>query len=99
MPIALPWKAIVTWASFTAGFVAAALWWKASTIAVRPLTAEELAKDPWQSAAIIEIDPKGREIDTLLTLKAASRLNALAAIAAGVAAACQALAQVLPEQA
>ncbi|HEV2553789.1 MAG TPA: hypothetical protein VGV17_08535 [Bosea sp. (in: a-proteobacteria)] len=90
-------KNIFTWISIGAGFAAAALWWWASILKVPPLPAGKVAADGGDYAAIIETDPTGREYDLLATVRKQSKVNALGAGFASAAAACQALAQMLPD--
>jgi hypothetical protein len=73
------------------GLIAAALWFRATVVSVAP--------DPNSHEAQITKTPSdgGPAIEILATAKAQTRWNKWAAVATGIAALCQALALLLPE--
>lgn len=90
MPVGL--SAILNALSAAAAFGAALLWWRASTISVPP--SREADESGWYSASIVADTPRGQQ-DHVATVLAGSRLNARAALFAGIAAALQAAAMIL----
>lgn len=87
-------KAWVNIAAAVAALVAAGLWWKASTVVVRPT--EETDRDGWQSAQITVDHESTGPFDPFLTGIKQSQMNKWAAIAASLAALLQGIGLLLP---
>lgn len=75
-------------------FVAAALWYKASVVVVRPSSGED--KDGWESAQITVSHDSTGEFDPFATGIAQSKWNKWAATAAAVAAFVQGIVLLIP---
>lgn len=90
MPFSL--SAAANAVSAAAAVAAAILWWRASQVA----DPEKAKIGPdGQREYLMSTEYRGREIDIFMTVIAGSRLNARAALFAGIAAALQAAAMIL----
>lgn len=88
-------KAILNGAAALSAFVAAALWWYASIVIVRPTDSAD--RDGWASAQITVEHQSTGPFDPFLTGIKQANMNKWAAIAAGLSALMQGIGLILPE--
>lgn len=88
-------KAVLNIIAALSAFAAAALWYKASVVVVRPSGGED--KDGWESAQITVSHESTGEFDPFATGIAQSKWNKWAATAAAVAAFVQGIVLLFPD--
>lgn len=95
MPSSQTIKAAINFTAALAAFAAAFLWWKASTVVVRPQP--EKTDDGWESASVSVEHPDTGPMDPFATGIEQAKINKYAAAVAAIAALLQAVGLLIPE--